>query len=90
MWFSLREIGKRLGIHHSTPLRICRAWSEKGQHLQGAGRPRITTNREDRRLQYMTTRDKVQSTASVGIEWRRALGSKISISTIYRRKILLD
>jgi transposase len=42
--FSLREIGKRLDIHHSTPSIICRAWSEKGlrQHLQGAGRPRIT------------------------------------------------
>jgi hypothetical protein len=86
--FSLREIGR----HHSTPLRICRAWSEEGlcQHFQGAGRPRITTNREDRRLQYMTTRDKVQSAASVGMEWRRALGPKISISTIYRRKTLLD
>jgi hypothetical protein len=49
--FSLREIGRRLGIHHSTPLRICRAWSEEGlcQHFQG-----ITTNREDQRLQYMT------------------------------------
>jgi transposase len=90
--FSLREIGRRLGIHHSTPSRICRTWSEEGlcQHLQGAGRPRITTNHEDRPLRYMTTRDKVQSTASVGIEWRRALGPKISISTIYRRKTLLD
>jgi hypothetical protein len=50
----------------------------------------ITTNCEDRRLQYMTTRDKVQSTASVGMEWRRALRPKTSISTIYRRKTLLD
>jgi hypothetical protein len=38
----------------------------------------------------MTTRDKVQSTASMGMEWRRALGPKISINTIYRGKTLLD
>jgi hypothetical protein len=38
----------------------------------------------------LTTRDKVQATASAGMEWRRALGPKISISTIYRRKTLLD
>ncbi|KAI4470694.1 glutathione s-transferase [Holotrichia oblita] len=71
---SLREIAHRVNRNVSTVLRCWSKWSEEGvQHRRrGSGRPRRTTDREERRLRLLATRDRFSTTRSIANDWMRA------------------
>ncbi|KAI4466314.1 guanylyl cyclase [Holotrichia oblita] len=70
---SLREIARRVNRNISTVLRCWSKWSEEGvQHRRrGSGRPRTTTDREERRLRLLATRDRFSTTRSIANDWMR-------------------
>ncbi|KAI4469824.1 alpha-catulin [Holotrichia oblita] len=70
---SLREIARRVNRNVSTVLRCWSKWSEEGvQHRRrGSGRPRRTTDREERRLRLLATRDRFSTTRSIANDWMR-------------------
>lgn len=82
-----REIARRLGRTHSTILRTCRGWQEEQLQTRrrGTGRPRVTHAREDRLLRRSAVQDPWEPSRSVGINWIRAVGRRVSMSTVYRR-----
>lgn len=56
--YSRREIGRRLGVHHSTIGRALQRFQETGsdRRRRGQGRPRCTSERDDRFLKVSTLR----------------------------------
>lgn len=84
---SLREIARRVNRNVSSVLRCWSKWSEEGvQHRRrGSGRPRRTTDREERRLRLLATRDRFSTTRSIANDWMRGTGLRMSMSTVYRR-----
>ncbi|KAI4458949.1 abl interactor family member [Holotrichia oblita] len=78
--FSLREIARRVNRNVSTVLRCWSKWSLEGvQHRRrGSGRPRRTTDREERRLRLLATRDRFSTTRSIANDWMRGSPSRES------------
>ncbi|KAI4458952.1 prolyl 4-hydroxylase alpha subunit [Holotrichia oblita] len=69
----LREIARRVNRNVSTVLRCWSKWYEEGvQHrCRGSGRPRRTTDHEERRLRLLATRDRFSTTRSIANDWMR-------------------
>lgn len=84
---SYREIGRRMGRPHATIRRTWMDWQEERLETRrrGSGRPRVTEAREDRLLRRSAIQDPVEPTRAVAINWVRAIGRRVSMSTIYRR-----
>lgn len=84
---TFREIARRVNRSHTTIAQTCRGWQE--EHLEvrrrGTGRRRVTQEREDRLLRRNAVRDPEEPSRAVGINWIRAIGHMVSMSTIYRR-----
>lgn len=85
--FSLREIANRVGRNVSTVSRCWSRWSEEGAHerRQGSGRPRSTTDREERHLRTLVVRDRFSTSRALGNVWVEALGRRLSMASVYRR-----
>jgi hypothetical protein len=71
----------------STVVNCWQAWSveNRDSRAQGSGRPRRTTDRQDRHLRFLAFRDRQMSTSSVATAWYNVMGRLISMPTIYRR-----
>ncbi|XP_066254330.1 uncharacterized protein [Euwallacea similis] len=84
---SFREIATRLNRSVNTIVRCCQGWFEEGQtgRRTGTGRPRRTTERQDRRLRIMALRDRFVSSRTLADQWFAEYGRPIGIRTIYRR-----
>lgn len=84
---TFREIGRRVGRPHATVRRIWRDWQEENLEARrrGSGRPRATQAREDRLLRRSAVQDPAEPSRAVAINWLRAIGHRVSMSTIYRR-----
>ncbi|RZC37850.1 HTH 38 domain containing protein [Asbolus verrucosus] len=74
---SYRQIARMVNRSVSTKNRDRRA--------QGSGRPRRTTNRQDRHLRLLAFRDHHMSTNSVAAAWYNVMDRVVSMPTIYRR-----
>lgn len=84
---TFREIGRRVGRPHTTIRRIWRDWQEETLEARrrGSGRPRATQEREDRLLRRSAIQDPAEPSRAIAINWVRAIGHRVSMSTIYRR-----
>ncbi|KAI4469530.1 hypothetical protein MML48_1g04323 [Holotrichia oblita] len=82
---SLREIARRVNRNVSTVLRCWSKWSEEGvQHRRrGSGHPRRATDREERRLRLLATRDRFSTTRSIANDWMRANGEIIKTVNVH-------
>ena len=61
---SFREIALRVNRVVSTVTECWQAWSQdgRGHRAEGSGRPRATTERQDRRLRLLALRDRKSTT----------------------------
>jgi IS30 family transposase len=82
-----REIARRLGRSNSTIIQAWRAWSNEGseRRRRGSGRPRITNERQERRLRRLASVNPFEKHRSVEATWRAVLERQVSMQTIYRR-----
>ncbi|RZC27708.1 HTH Tnp Tc3 2 domain containing protein [Asbolus verrucosus] len=74
--------------HREIVRRTCRGWQEEQLQTRrrGTERPRSTQERgEDRLLRRRAIQDPWEPSRSVGINWIRAIGHRVSMSTIHRR-----
>jgi IS30 family transposase len=82
-----REIARRLGRSDSTIIQAWRTWSNEGseRRRRGSGRPRITNERQERRLRRLASVNPFEKHRSVEATWRAVLERQVSMQTIYRR-----
>jgi hypothetical protein len=75
-----------LGRRDSTIIREWRAWSNEGseRRRKDSGRPRITNERQERRLRRLASVNPFETTRSVEVTWRLVLEKQVSMRTIYR------
>ncbi|GBN63918.1 hypothetical protein AVEN_135855-1 [Araneus ventricosus] len=78
--FSFRDTAKRLGRNVSTAHDYCQQWSREGtaSRRPGSGRPRGTTEREDRRIRRMAVAHRTVSAAEI----RAAFGTTVTQRTV--------
>ncbi|CAH1382776.1 unnamed protein product, partial [Tenebrio molitor] len=71
----------------STVVKCWQAWSVENRDscAQGSGRPRRTTDRQDRHFRFLAFRDRHITTSSVATAWYNVMGRLFSMPTIYRR-----
>ena len=76
---SLREIANRVCRNVSTVSRCWSRWSEEGSHerRRGSGRPRSTTDREERHLRTLAVRDRLSTSRALGNVWVEAIGRRL-------------
>ena len=84
---SIRDIAARVNRNVATVMRCWSRWSEEGVHQRrpGSGRPRRTSDREERRLRLLAKRDRFSTTRSIAIDWMTGTGPRMSMSSVYRR-----
>jgi transposase len=81
------EIARRLGRSDSTIIPAWRAWSNESseRRRRGSGRPRITNERQEKRLRRLASVNPFETIQSVRASWRAVLERQMSMRTIYRR-----
>jgi transposase len=81
--FSFREIAERLSRNASTVHECWQQWSREGtaSRRPGSGRPRSTTEREDRRVRRMAVASRTASAAEI----RAAVGTTVTQRTVNNR-----
>lgn len=81
--FSFRDIAERLGRNVSTVHECWQQWSREGtaSRRPGSGRPRGTTEREDRRVRRMAVANRTASAAEI----RAAVGTTVTQRTVTNR-----
>lgn len=84
---SYREIGRRVNCTAMTVMRVCRVWREEGRgaRRRPTGRPRRTTERQDRRFRQLALRDRFATTRQIADQWFREEGRPVTMRTLYRR-----
>ncbi|RZB38792.1 HTH 38 and/or DDE 3 domain containing protein [Asbolus verrucosus] len=84
---SYRQIARMVNRSVSTIVQCWDVWSveNRDRRAQGSGRPRRTTNRQDRHLRLLAFRDHHMSTNSVAAAWYNVVDRVVSVPTIYRR-----
>lgn len=84
---SVRDIAQRIGRSVSTISRCWRRWTEGQEQRRRIrpGRPRNTTEREDRALRLAAVRDRFSTTRAIGDIWRGLTNLGISVRSVYRR-----
>ncbi|GBM75265.1 hypothetical protein AVEN_214586-1 [Araneus ventricosus] len=81
--FSFRDIAERLGRNVSTVHDCWQQWSKEGtaSRTPGSGRPRGTTEREDRRVRRMVAEHRTAPAAEI----RAAVGTTVTQRTVTNR-----
>lgn len=84
---SFKEIARQLGRSDLTVRRAWNAWilENRSDRKIGSGRPRVSTEREDRLLRRSALQDPIETSRSVGANWMRAVDHRVSMRTVYRR-----
>jgi IS30 family transposase len=84
---SYRQISGIMNGSVSTVVKCWQAWSVENRDscAQGSGRPRRTTDRQDRHFRFLAFRDRHITTSSVATAWYNVMGRLFSMPTIYRR-----
>lgn len=82
-----RAVGRRLGVTHSTILRIFRRFQETNDHnrRRGQGRTRGTTAIHDRFLQLNALRQRFVTSRQLRVQLNTAHNIYVSVSTVRRR-----
>ena len=88
--FTPTEIGKSLGFHRSTISRFFKRFETTNDvaRVKGSGRPRISTEKQDKTLERLSLKDRFESCSSLKTKWMRATCVSASARTVNRR--LLD
>ena len=84
---SIREVARRLSVHHSVIQRLYQRFHATGsvQERPHPGRPRCTTRREDRFLQVSALRDRTTTADQLRRQLLRATNNNISDQTVRNR-----
>ena len=87
---SMREIGRKLGKHHTCIRNILNRYSETGRVIDRhrSGRPTIATARDVRALTNLVKKNRRASSTTLAADWVLSCGKKASPRTVRRR--LLD
>ena len=84
---SFRAVGRRLGVSHSTILRMFRRFEETNDHSRrrGQGRPRATTAIHERFWQLSALRQRFVTSKYLQVLLNTAQNIQVSMSTVKRR-----
>lgn len=84
---SFRAVSRRLGVSHSTILRMFRRFEETNDHIRrrGQGRPRGTTAIHDRFLQLNALRQRFVTSRHLQVQLSTTHNIHVSMSTVRRR-----
>lgn len=88
--YSSRQIAMKVGVDHSTVLRIIKKFKETGETKDKArtGRPRKTTERDDRILKRISLNNRHLTSPDLLVEWNSKAGlqeNSVSTRTVRRR-----
>ena len=84
---SIRKISDKLKIPKSTVHDAVERYNRTGSNADQprSGRPRVTSNAEDKSLVLMSKRDRRRTAPELSADFNRAHGTNISDSTVKRR-----
>jgi len=84
--YSAREIGRRVGVHHSTVTRIRKHWQQvqSCQDMARTGRPRAVSERSERRITRLVTSGQCHTAVDAQQLLREIEGETVSARTVRR------
>ena len=85
--FSQRRVARALGVSPSVVNRLCVRYLETGNYSRrpGQGRPRATTDRQDRYLWNLALRNRQSTTRGLRNDFQLATGVRVSNQTVRNR-----
>lgn len=85
--WSFRAISLRLGVSHTTISRVIQRFRETNDHnrRQGQGRPRVTTQIQDRFIRIRALRERFTTARNLQMQLRAIHNVQTSVDTVRRR-----